>query len=132
MLIRQWTLWYNSTMTPELSREQRQAIDEQQGASVYIVDPQRHETFVLLSSSDFDRVRPLLAYRGDPGEWTEEKNRRRVELIDKKIAGTIDALEAVELADLQQQAEAYFDKTAPPPMEGLAELHQQLLSRDRP
>jgi hypothetical protein len=32
-------------------------------------------------------------------------------LIDKKIAGTIDALEAVELADLQQHAEAYFDKT---------------------
>lgn len=119
-------------MIPELSREQRQAIDEQKGAPVYIVDPDRHETFVLLSSSDFDRVRPLLAGRGDPGEWTDEKNRRRVELIDKKVAGTIDGTEAMELADLQQQAETHFDTIAPPPMEGLAELHQQLSSRDRP
>jgi hypothetical protein len=48
-------------MTPELSREQRQAIDEQQGAPVYIVDLERRETFVLLSSTEFDRCLPTAA-----------------------------------------------------------------------
>jgi hypothetical protein len=117
-------------MEIELTRELRQAIDETKGEPVYIVDSDRHETFVLLTSADFDRVRPMLGVRDSNGEWTDEKNRRRVELIDKKIAGTITTLESVELASLQEQAEAHFDQVAPPPMQGVTELHRQLLSRD--
>jgi hypothetical protein len=117
-------------MTPELTREQREAIDERQGQPVYIVDSDRHETFVLLTSSDFEKVRPMLANPTSNGAWTDDKNRRRVELIDKKIAGTITAMESVELTDLQRQAESHFDQVAPPPMKGLAELHQQLTHRE--
>ncbi len=71
-------------MTPELTSEQGQAIDEQKGQPVYVVDADRRETFVLLSSSGFDKVRPMLASERDDGPWTDEKDRRRVELIDKK------------------------------------------------
>ncbi len=116
-------------MIPELTREQRQAIDEHRGQAVYVVDTDRCETFVLLPSSDFDRIRPMLGYPSDNGLWTDEKNRRRVELIDRKIAGTITHAQLVELAELQREAEEHFDQVAPPPMKGVRELHQQLLNR---
>jgi hypothetical protein len=116
-------------MTPQLTREQRQAIDEHNGRPVYVVDADRCETFVLLNSSDFEKVRTMLATEADNGPWTDEKNRRRVELIDKKIAGNIAHNELVELAELQQQAEKHFDQVAPPPMQGVRQLHQQLLNR---
>jgi hypothetical protein len=105
-------------MMPQLTREQRQAIDDHPGQPVYVVDTDRRETFVLLNSSDFEKVRPMLASESDNGPWTDEKNQRRVELIDKKIAGNIAHDELVELAELQQQAEKHFDQIAPPPMQG--------------
>ena len=117
-------------MTPKLTREQRQAVDEQKGQPVYIVDNERHETFVLLTSSDFERVKLMLRRSSSDGPWTDDKNRRRIELIDKKISGTITQMESVEFADLQLQAETHFDRIAPPPMNGVVELHQQLSNRD--
>jgi hypothetical protein len=115
-------------MNPELTQAQRRAIDEHGGQPVYIVDTDRHETFVLLTSSDFERVRLILGYKRDDDPWTDDKNRRRVELIDKRIAGTISDDELVELMELQQQAETYFDQVAPPPMKGIRGLHRQLLN----
>jgi hypothetical protein len=119
-------------MPIRLTPEQIKAIDEHPGRPVYVLDVDRHESFVLLPSSEFDKVRLILEYDANNGEWSDEKNARRIELIDKKIAGTIAPTESVELAMLQRQAEAHFDETAPPPMDGVAELHQQLLSRDQP
>jgi len=68
----------------------------------------------------------MLGYELDNGPWTDEKNRRRVELIDRRIARTITHNELVELANLQRQAEIHFDQVAPPPMKGVRELHQKL------
>jgi len=126
-----YNLWYTSHMTPKLTHEQRQAIEERHGQPVYVVDSDRHETYVLLTSSDFDKVRQLLNVSAPNGEWTDAKNLRRVELIDKKVAGTITPVESIELHDLQRQAEIYFDDIAPPPMAGVAELHQHLIDSDR-
>lgn len=92
-------------MILELTREQRQTIDAHRGQAVYVFDPDHGETFVLLPSSDFDKVRAMLGYPLDDGPWTDEKNRRRVELIDRKIAGTITAEQLAELAGLQRDAE---------------------------
>ncbi len=61
------------------------------------------------------------------GAWSEEGERRRRELIDKDIAGTISGEELVELTRLDQLANAHFDQVAPPPMEGARRLHDQLL-----
>ena len=60
-------------------------------------------------------------------EWTEEKNQRRCDLVDKEIDGTISAVEKVELDQLQAEMLAYRRKVAPLPLEGLRELHQELL-----
>jgi hypothetical protein len=116
-------------MTPRITPEQRHAIDEQNGHPVYVVDADRNEAFVLLTSSDYNRVRPVLGYGADDSQWSDEKDTRRLELIDKKIAGSITDGELVELAELQRQGEVHFDQIAPPPMSGVRELHQQLLNR---
>lgn len=61
--------------------------------------------------------------------WTSIKNKRRCTLIDKSIQEALTSSERAELERLQQQAEAYFDEVAPPPIEGARSLHAQLLKR---
>jgi hypothetical protein len=46
-------------MTPTLIDEQRQAIDQQGGAPVYVVDTERHQQYVLISASAYQRLRGL-------------------------------------------------------------------------
>lgn len=52
-------------------------------------------------------------------------NRRRGDLIEKKIAGSLTELESVELDSLQSYADYYLDRTSPrsfPPLEELEDL----------
>lgn len=116
-------------MTPKITPEIRKAIDEQHGKPVYVIDADRRETFVLLTSDDFQRVEPFLGYSPDDGEWTDAKENRRRELIDKDIAGTITAEEQAELTVLDRQGNAHYDKVAPRPIEGVRRLHQELIQK---
>jgi hypothetical protein len=116
-------------MTPTITPEQRRAIDEHHGQPVFVFDTDRSETFVLLSGADYDRVRDLLGPANDNGDWTDEKDERRCELIDKDIAGAITPQERTELAELERQANDYYDRIAAPPMEGARRLHRELLNR---
>lgn len=63
------------------------------------------------------------------GVWTEAKNDRRCDLIDKEIEGTLTAAEAVELQGLQQAMLNYRRRVAPLPLEAARQLHQQLLEK---
>jgi hypothetical protein len=113
-------------MIPTISPEQRQALDEQNGAPIVVFDPDRRQRFVLISDSD-DRVRDLFVASNGDGEWTREKELRRRGLIDKDIAGTITVEERADLALLDRQGNQHYDKSAPRPMEGARRLHEQLL-----
>lgn len=73
------------------------------------------------------RKRPTGA--GADEEWSPAKNRRRSDLIDRKIDGTITPDEWVELEDLQDQLRRYVDRVAPLPLEPLRKLHQELLAK---
>jgi len=116
-------------MAPKITPEIRKAIDDQHGKPVYVVDADRHQTFVLLSSDDFQRVRRLLETSVENQEWSEAKNSRRIDLIDKDIADTITDDEKVELALLDRQASEHFDRIASPPIEGARQLHQELIKK---
>lgn len=61
--------------------------------------------------------------------WTDEKNERRCELIDKDIEGTILRFERRELDELQRQMLTYRRKKAPLPLKEAQRLHQELLKK---
>ena len=61
--------------------------------------------------------------------WTEAKNQRRCDLIDRKYAGTLTPAEAVELVQLQEQMLRHRQRVAPLPLEDARRLHQELLNR---
>lgn len=62
-------------------------------------------------------------------EWTDAKNARRCELIDREINGTLTLEETSELARLQRQMLAYRDRVAPLPLEAARRLHQELMGK---
>jgi hypothetical protein len=62
-------------------------------------------------------------------DWTDAKNDRRCELVDRQIGGTLTPDEAAELTDLQQQMLRHRDRVAPLPLEYARKLHQELLKR---
>lgn len=70
-----------------------------------------------------------LLHRSSDADWTDEKNDRRCELIDKEIERTIRPFEKRELAVLQQQMLAYRRKNAPLPLKEAQALHQELLKK---
>ena len=59
--------------------------------------------------------------------WTDEKNHRRYELIDKEIAQTITPTEAVELEELTQQMRRHRDRVAPLPLDHVRQVHDDLI-----
>lgn len=65
----------------------------------------------------------------EPAEWTDEKNARRCDLIDRKIQNTMSPGEAEELDDLQQALRRHLDRVAPLAMDGAKRLHAELVRR---
>lgn len=65
----------------------------------------------------------------DASDWTEAKNDRRCELIDRKYAGTLTLQEGIELAGLQEEMLRYRQRVAPLPLEEARRLHQELLTK---
>jgi hypothetical protein len=62
-------------------------------------------------------------------EWSEEKNRRRCELIDRKYDHGLSPAEQAELALLQNAMYRHIDKIAPLPLDAARGLHQELLEK---
>jgi len=80
-------------------------------------------------------VPPPPATPGEPAiptDWTEAKNARRCELIDRKYAGALTPREAIELAGLQEEMLRYRQRVAPLPLEDARRLHRELLAKARP
>jgi hypothetical protein len=63
------------------------------------------------------------------GEWTEMKNRRRGELLDRKYDQGLSPSEEAELALLQDALYCAIDKVAPLPLDLARSLHQELLEK---
>jgi hypothetical protein len=67
--------------------------------------------------------------RVNSGEWTEEKNQRRVELVHKKYDHGLTDEEETELADLQCGFHENVDRVAPLPIEEARRLYDELLQK---
>jgi hypothetical protein len=69
-------------MTPQLTADQRQAIEQVGGSPVYIVDPTTNASYVLLRAEDYEKLKalpdpddvsslyPLLAHI-EPEDWED-------------------------------------------------------------
>lgn len=64
-----------------------------------------------------------------PEAWTEARNTRRCDLIDREIDGTLTGEEAVELNRLQHEMQRYLRRVAPLPLADTRLLYQDLLAR---
>jgi hypothetical protein len=79
--------------------------------------------YMLLSRNAYEQVRPLLDYisghtpkPAKPSastEWTEEKNARRAELINKKYDRGLTAAEKKELKRLQAEVDDFAERALP-------------------
>jgi hypothetical protein len=67
--------------------------------------------------------------REEDEAWTEAKNQRRCDLIDRKYAGGLTPPEAAELAQLQEEMLRHRQRVTPLPLEDARCLHQELLAK---
>ncbi len=75
-------------------------------------------------------VPPPKATNGAAEAWTDAKNNRRCDLIDREFDGPpLTPAEVVELADLQEGMLRYRQRVAPLPIEDARRLHQELLTK---
>lgn len=65
----------------------------------------------------------------DQPTWSDEKNQRRCELIDRKYDHGLTSEEAAELAILQDEMQRHIDRVAPLPLGEARRLHQELLQK---
>jgi len=79
------------------------------------VDPQG--SILELNGWPIVCVLPASVVSDDDGPWTEEKNKRRCDLIDRKYAAHLGPVEAIELAQLQEQMLRHRQRVAPLPLE---------------
>jgi hypothetical protein len=88
---------------------------------------------VELNGDAVARVLPVpsrtRAHKGSAVPWTNARNKRRCDLIDKEIEGTLTPEENAELEQLQEAMLAHRRKFAPLPLEDSRRLHQELLAK---
>lgn len=71
---------------------------------------------------------PPLRQESEDETWTEEKNKRRCALIDRKYADTLTPDQARELARLQSLMLYHRQRIAPLPLEDAERLYRKLLA----
>ena len=59
--------------------------------------------------------------------WTNEKNTRRCQLIDRLISGDISAMEREDLERLQLELRGHLNRETPFDLEGARSVHRTLL-----
>ena len=78
-------------------------------------------------------VPPPKSTNGTTDGWTDAKNNRRCDLIDREFDGpSLAPAEVVELAALQEEMLRYRQRVAPLPIEDARRLHQELLTEAAP
>jgi hypothetical protein len=111
-------------MIPTLSNELQQALDRSGGQPLRIEDPRTHKTYVLV---EWDVARNWMAPQVlAGGDWSEEKNARRCELIRKKFAAGLTPEEAAELDQLQEQVGQFREQFGPLAAETVRALEAEL------
>lgn len=62
-------------------------------------------------------------------QWSDAKATRRLALIEREIAGTMTADEALELDLLQEELQRHVEQVAPLPLDYARQLHKELMAK---
>jgi hypothetical protein len=108
-------------LSPELVRELEQAGDK----PLTVENPSNKRVYVLVDIEQYDVVR---RFPHSLVGWTDEKNKRRCDLIRKKFSEGLDAADACELNELQQEVSAYRKQSALLPYDVVDALQAALIS----
>ena len=109
-------------MIAKLSNDLLLELDRLGNRPLAVEDSRTHRRYWLVA--DEQSAQRNLA---DTDEWSDVKNARRFELIDKEIAGMLTAAESSELASLQTQIDDYLRRVAPLPIAQTRQLHARLV-----
>lgn len=112
-------LWYLIDMTTRLLEKQLEPVST--GRENMVRVQVGGAAVIVLSQRFFDRMQPLLDYFAqtevacEEGNepWSDSKNARRAELVNKKYDSRLTATEKAELARLDQEAEVFLDHHVP-------------------
>jgi hypothetical protein len=74
----------------------------------------------------FGRIATEKVGGSETSQWNADLNKRRFELIDGDIQGTLSRAEQIELAGLTHLMREHVDSEVNLPFEGARELHRQL------
>jgi len=105
-----------------ISEKELDLLDSSKKRAVIVRSGRSKKGYAVISKTVYDQVRPLLQYVTVPvdaattapsEEWTEEKNARRVALINKKYDQGLTAAEKKELQRLQTEVDEFADRAAP-------------------
>lgn len=113
-------------MTAKLSEDLVQELERAGDQPLRVENPRNHKLYLIIAEERFPLGDSEGGTTNGHGEWTEAKNSRRFELIDREITGTLSAAEAIELRTLQHEIDDYLRRVAPLPLGAARELHEQL------
>ena len=82
-------------MTPKLSEELQQALEDQGGAPVKVVHPVTNQVYLLIAADQYDRLRPL--FEQDP--MTEQEQRFLLQQAGKRAGWDDPAMDAYDRYD---------------------------------
>lgn len=110
-------------MIARLSDELVEELERAGDQPLRVENPRNHKEYVIIA---VERLKSGSPQANANGAWTEAKNARRFQLIDKEIAGNISPAEAEELARLSREIDDFLRDVTPLPIHEARTLHEQL------
>lgn len=109
-------------MTINVTEKQLESLERGKREAILVRSERTRKEYAIIPRSAYQQVQPLLQYvagknggaAGDDQEtWSEEKNSRRVALINKKYDDKLTRAETQELARLESDVAIHQGRVAP-------------------
>jgi hypothetical protein len=108
-------------MAITISDQQLQELETRRRPAVIVRDRRKKKGYAVLPEAIYDQARPVIEFvaakvgdaANETDAWTEEKNARRVALVNKKYDSRLSAAEERDLATLQDEVCRHQERLAP-------------------
>lgn len=128
-------------MALTISERQLEALEEPRRPVVVVRHRRTNKGYAVMPEKVYDQARPVIDMVNAQAQsshdqqietWTEDKNARRVALVNKKYDSALTHTEERELATLQQEVCDYQERVAPLNNHALELILEALQQRAKP